>query len=686
MPESAEQAPVAASRLPVVGPIEWLLWIAPVVENAVQRRRARLLAGLLVALLLVFVGVDLTFVATVPGYQPPWFGYVFLVGSLILNRRGHYRVASTAVAVMFPIVAFVHVITGKPADPGLTLSYLALSPMFGAILLSIRGVAILSAINLLGLLALPLAAPHVARGPADIAGPLSLNAILAVLAILYMAHRNRLETERQAELSRNEERLRLALEAANMGTWDWDLLAGTVVVSDRTVQLLGRSKAELADPQTYFGAIPPDQRGAVEAEYAPVMEGELEAVRVEHQMTRPSGESCWVQVVGHVAHDPTGRPVRLTGTIVDVTQQRHLETELRQAQKMEAVGRLAGGIAHDFNNLLTVVAANVAFLRENQPSEELSQIATAASSAASLTERLLAFSRRAVLQPRVVSLNDTVSDGVRLARRVVEENVELAVELADDLWLTRVDEGQIQQVLLNLTSNARDAMPGGGRISFQTANRVVTPEEAADNRGWRAGEFVELTVADTGEGMDEETQEHLFEPFFTRKEPGKGTGLGLASVYGIVTQSDGLVTVESARGRGATFRLLFPRAVPERARDGVQDAGGGRAILVVEEDAPVRALVAKVLERAGFHVTAVGSVALAHREEGGFDLLVADLGAHTDQSRALVARIRKQRPGAQVLLMSGDPSHAPDRGVFLVKPFDSETLLEAVRRALAANS
>ena len=291
---------------------------------------------------------------------------------------------------------------------------------------------------------------------------------------------------------------------------------------------------------------------------------------------------------------------------------RRSEEQLRQAQKMEAVGQLAGGIAHDFNNLLTAILSYCDLLlqevRQGDPlRSDVEQIRQAGQRAAGLTRQLLAFSRRQVLQPKVLSLNSVVSDTDGMLRRLIGADIALDISYDPGLWYVLADPGQIEQVLVNLVVNARDAMPQGGRLAITTANRELTTDSPARPNGMRAGSYVALEVSDTGIGIDPANHARIFEPFFTTKEPGKGTGLGLSTVYGIVQQSGGHVTVDSATGRGATFAVYLPRHVgsepaPAPKQDRRKLPGGTETLLLVEDEAAVRSSARRLLERQGYHV------------------------------------------------------------------------------------
>ena len=406
-------------------------------------------------------------------------------------------------------------------------------------------------------------------------------------------------------------------------------------------------------------------------------------------------------VVGFVED---GQLVRVWGTQRDVTDQRHLEEQFRQSQKMEAVGQLAGGIAHDFNNLLTAILGNTQLLlRELPPGDskrgDVEEIRKASERAASLTRQLLAYSRRQMLQPVVLDLNVVVSEMDKLLRRLIGEHIALVTVLAPDLGRVKADPNQLEQVIVNLAVNARDAMPEGGKLTIETANVDLDEGFAQAHLGSVPGAYAMLAVTDTGSGMDATVRAHLFEPFFTTKEVGKGTGLGLATVYGIVKQSDGYISVYSEPGHGSSFKIYLPRiATPARAAAGPQKGGparGTETVLVVEDEPAVLSLSRRALEAQGYVVLAASDAAAAlrvvERHGGMIHLLLTDVVMPGLSGRELADQLAGQRPGIRVLYMSGYPGDAvvqhgtlPSGSAFLQKPFSPDGLARKVRDVLDA--
>ena len=399
-----------------------------------------------------------------------------------------------------------------------------------------------------------------------------------------------------------------------------------------------------------------------------------------------------------------GRHARLV-LAIDITEQRRLEDQLRQSQKIEAVGQLAGGIAHDFNNLLTIIKGNVELALHQLPSgvplrNDLEQVAHAASRAALLTRQLLAFSRKQVLKPAILDLNEVVAEAERMLRRVIGEDITFITELAPEVSRVTADRGQIEQVLVNLVVNARDAMPTGGVLTVATADVDLSPADAAA-RGITPGAYVMLRVHDTGVGMDEATRSRIFEPFFTTKPVGRGTGLGLATVHGVVHQSGGFVVVESAPSEGSAFTVYLPRTAHIDTTAGSSPAGsaierGSETILLVEDEEEVRAVARRVLAEAGYTVLEAANAAEAlevfDRSRSAIAMLVSDVVMPGLNGHELSQMLRLRAPRLRTLFVSGysfdargDSSGFDDES-FLAKPYEPSELARRVRTILDASS
>jgi nitrogen-specific signal transduction histidine kinase/CheY-like chemotaxis protein len=400
---------------------------------------------------------------------------------------------------------------------------------------------------------------------------------------------------------------------------------------------------------------------------------------------------------------PDGKSLYYEGSLEDVSDRRKAEEQLRLAQRMEAVGRLAGGVAHDFNNLLTIIGGYGDLLRDAVSSDatlksHLDTLMGAAGRAATLTRQLLAFGRKQVLEARIVSLNDIVSEMEGLLRRLLGADIELVTELDPSLRNVKVDPGQIEQVIMNLAVNARDAMPGGGRLVLHTGEAVLDDANGGSRFRVEPGPYVMLCVGDTGHGMDAETTERIFEPFFTTKAKDKGTGLGLSTVYGIVKQSGGYIYVDSRPGKGTTFKIYLPQVdgkIEDQAivAESSARAGGSETVLVVEDEEGIRDLVREVLALNGYTVIAAGdareALRMATGHRGRIDLLLTDVVMPGMSGRELVGHLRSIRPDTKILYMSGYTADGVLRqdildaeASFLQKPFTPDGLLAKAREVL----
>jgi PAS domain S-box-containing protein len=514
-------------------------------------------------------------------------------------------------------------------------------------------------------------------------------------------------TERKSaetSLLANQARIEFALDTARMGIWEIDLTSGQLTWSGTLSTVFGLTPPQSPGTEEEFIAlIHPDDRRAVKDDIERAIRERNDLIN-EVRIVWPDGTIRWITGHARVLLDATGAPARMIGVAIDITERKLLEDQFRQAQKMEAIGQLAGGVAHDFNNLLTAIMGYADLISDalepgDQRLQDISEILHAGERAVTLTRQLLAFSRKQVLHPRLVDLNATVWNTTEWLRRVIPEHIALDLVLAPDLPPTRVDPAQIEQVVMNLAVNARDAMPEGGRLTLETAVVELDEAYAFQHIAARPGRYVRLTVNDTGIGMDANTKRHIFEPFFTTKELGKGTGLGLATVYGIVKQSGGSIWVYSEPNRGSTFKVYLPAAEgiaePERSVEEVRPTGGSETILVVEDEALVRHLTRAVLERAGYQVYDAAS---PHEADVIFpaladslDLLITDVVMPGSSGPSMYERFARLRPGLKVIYMSGysNKSLAQNGGIdsgeasaFMEKPFTALTLTQKVREVL----
>jgi len=508
--------------------------------------------------------------------------------------------------------------------------------------------------------------------------------------------------EAEQALAESEERYRELFENANDSLFTADASGKITSVNRAAERASGYSRWELVGKH-FTELLPPEALEAAERELAAKMHGRSEASVYESTILAKDGRRIAVEVSSRPIIDGD-RVVGVQGSARDISERKRLEQQLRQAQKMEAVGRLAGGIAHDFNNLLTAIGGYAELvLSKLGPGDPLrhdaEEIRKAGERAASLTAQLLAFSRRQVLQPKVVDASAVLGETQSMLGRLIGEDVELVTRPARDLWHVRADPGQLQQVLVNLAVNARDAMPEGGRLTIETQNAKVGSRQASRLLPMPAGKYVQLSVADTGVGMDAETRSHVFEPFFTTKDQGGGTGLGLATVYGIVKQSGGFVFVTSEPGQGARFDVYLPRVEEElEGRAQPPEASplfGFETVLLVEDEDVVRELVREILEGNGYTVLEARdgeeAATLCRGHDGRIDLLLTDVVMPKLGGRELAERVTAGRPGLRILFMSGytdvfqeGKDSLPPGAGFIQKPFSGAALARHVRELLDA--
>ena len=528
-----------------------------------------------------------------------------------------------------------------------------------------------------------------------------------VAAICVNRHRAEEELmENAATLREAQHRLRSALEIGGIGTFVVDFEKDETIWDESLTLVYGCHwrKEDGANPEPFLAIVHPDDRERVRGEMRRAISGETPPPQSEYRVVHPDGSMRWVATTARAEFGPDGRPIRLIGATVDVTARRMAEENFRQVQKVEAIGQLSGGIAHDFNNILTVILAGVSFLElesglSSSVRNFVGEIKAAATRAANLTRQLLTFSRRQAMQLRSIELNEIVTGMSRMLQRVLGEHIHMELRLAPQDLALFGDAGMVEQVIMNLSVNARDSMPGGGQLLITTYSREIEP--AAPVGGVeRRGRFACLEVADTGTGIAPDALPRIFEPFFTTKEAGKGTGLGLATVAGIVEQHGGWVEVDTNVGRGTRFIVHFPLVSPheiEKIRRTGTGArrGGTETVLLVEDEAVVRALVRNLLTRAGYRVldVASGPRALELWTESGreIDLLITDvIMPEGINGFELADRLRAERPGLRVIFTSGyspemvgRPGNRMDEGTtFLAKPFDLENLTATVRALL----
>ena len=531
--------------------------------------------------------------------------------------------------------------------------------------------------------------------------------ILAITSMSDMVQEQTTAAEKQLVLEerfrQTSETLKAILDSSPLPIVVTDRRRRVLFWSRAAEQLFGYTADEVMGERSPI--VPPDQSSEGKALMPRVLAG---ASIVEQDLPGLTKDGRPINVRAHFAPiaDESGRILGAISLMEDTSELDRLQAELFEARKLESVGRLAGGIAHDFNNILTAIIGFADLSLDEEPgtdiTEYVSGIRDAAERAAGLTHQLLAFSRRQMLQPQVLAVNDVAAGVESMLRRLIGEQIELKMDLDPDAGYLRADRTQLEQVILNLTLNSRDAMPAGGRLVVHTGHQHYTNASRSRPRELMAGDYVTISVSDTGLGMDAETRDHIFEPFFTTKGRGRGTGLGLATTYGIIKQSDGSVIVDSEPGRGTTFRIYFPMIMREAGVSGdstrrspVSTPTGQRSgrILLVEDEPGLRDIAQRVLARSGFEVTAAAgpdeAILAAESMTEHIDLLLTDVVMPGMRGPELAIRLRSSRPGLRVLLVSGYAEEIVEGGredsvPFLAKPFSAESLLNAVDAAISS--
>jgi PAS domain S-box-containing protein len=518
--------------------------------------------------------------------------------------------------------------------------------------------------------------------------------------------------EVEEALRKSEERFSLAMEASKDGIWDWDLTTGEIYCSPSLTSMLGYDSNDVIESvDQWQELIHPDDRHKAYRSNFDCVHNLTDSFEVEYRMQTQDGGWKWIVGRGKVVQrDASGTALRIVGTHRDntdhkraVAEKETLQAQLHQSQKMESVGRLAGGVAHDFNNMLGVILGHteLALLQANENHDlygDLKEIQKAAQRSADVTKQLLAFARKQTISPKQLDLNDTVESMLNMLRRLIGEDIDLVWQPDSHIWPVKMDPSQIDQILANLCINARDAISGVGKLTIETGRHTFDEEYCNDHPGFIPGDFVLLAVSDNGSGMDKETLDNLFEPFFTTKEVGKGTGLGLATIYGIVKQNNGFINVYSEPGQGSTFKIYLRRLVADEEEDKAvlqkkAAAGGTETILLVEDEPTILRMTRMMLERKGYSVlsaaTPAEAIELAKTHSDAIHCLMTDVVMPKMNGRDLAGQITALYPGIRLLFMSGYTADVIahqgilDDGVaFIQKPFSMADMTEKVREVL----
>jgi len=536
---------------------------------------------------------------------------------------------------------------------------------------------------------------------------IALALVLTIGAVARFLFKSLAHAQSDAEaLRKSEERFALAMRGANDGLWDVDLLTREVYFSPRWYEMLGFEPGELpAELDTFIDLVSPEEIEQVRALAADCIAGTSDSFNVEFRMRHKDGS--WRNILSRAFTEyENGVATRLVGTHVDITERKKLESQVRQIQKMDAVSQLTGGVAHDFNNLLAVIMGNAELLREvleqkSEPNTEddlVVAILKAAGHGAELTQRLLAFSRQQPLRPQEVDTAKLIASVARFLGQTLDDTIEVETHINADVWHARADAGQLENAILNLAFNGRDAMPEGGQLTISASNESVKKPDPAELPGLETGEYLVITVTDTGKGMAADVRGQAFEPFFTTKDVGKGSGLGLSMVYGFARQSGGSVSLSTEENKGTTMKMYLPRANEFKskpvAETPVKTRAGGETILLLEDDASVLKLVVKTLEGLGYKVVeAVTAAAARTLLESGepIDLILSDIVLPGGTSGPeFVAEVCALHPDMKVIFMSGYSEEVvKNKGLFsgdiplLNKPFKRAELARALDSAFS---
>lgn len=674
------------------------------VDDPIQLRSIKLLS----MLILSFIGgaflYSLLQCLVEPDFTPTFYLIngcnAVLAAAFLFNRRGRFCCAGVLALICISGAILFATLMGPP---GIYIRYLygmSLPVMMGSILLSIRGTAILALSDLAGIFLIQLISPNLAFGA--IVAPVGIYITMSLLILAGVHHRDNLEKDRQAELVQKEERYRSLVE--NIGEVIFSLdRAGYFTYISPVVERMTLYKSEEIVGHPFSDFIHPDDLPEIQKSLERLYAGTEETS--EFRLIDKDEKIIYVRTTSHLVVEERA-PQTITGVATDITVQRKLEAQFHQAQKMETVGRLAGGVAHDFNNLITVI---MGYCRMLTMDENLSpdaaglvmNIKTAAERGAALTRQLLTFSRAQVVQPAVLNINKRLNNFETMLQRLIRENITFTVSYAHEVRSIKIDPAQLEQVMMNLTVNAVDAMPEGGLLKIETANVFLDDDYCRQYKDLKPGNHVMISVTDTGCGMDNQTKEYLFDPFFTTKEAGKGTGLGLSTVYGIVTQSGGHIWFDSKPGKGTTFKIYFPavdESIEEEMKKGESTGPAaekkGKLLLVVEDEDELREVMVKILEGFGYRTYAAEDGEEALRLCEGLkgesvDMLITDVVMPGITGKTMAGKLIEMFPGMGVLYVSGYADREivtheiVGKGLhFLAKPFSPQVLAVKIREIL----
>ena len=503
------------------------------------------------------------------------------------------------------------------------------------------------------------------------------------------------------QLSEREERYRALAESTSAISWEFDMVSDRwTYVAPQAERILGYAPEEWKDLAWWVDRLHPEDREWASS-FCRKMAAAGETYSFEYRLVTKEGKTVWINDFVNVEMQDN-QPVIMRGILVDTTERKHLEEKLQQSLKMESIGRLAGGVAHDFNNMLTVILGYAEMAKHHLPVEDklwqtFDEITKAAEHSRKITGQLLAFSRQQIISPKPIDLNLALMKSRKSLPHLIGEDIILTFSLPDNLWPVKIDPTQLDQIILNLAVNARDAMPDGGELRVSTSNIRIDEYYCHDHLEAKPGEYVQLTFTDTGHGMDAETVKNIFEPFFTTKEVGKGTGLGLATIYGIVTQNNGFINVYSEPGQGSVFKIFLPHmqeAPTLEPKEIPTPVEGSGTILLVEDDETVRKMTTEMLELIGYDVRAVQSsseaIELCADKNVHVDIVLSDVIMPKLNGQEMMESIKSLRPGIKALFMSGYSSEIiSQKGVleekvhFLQKPFDVTRLASKIKEALS---